>query len=263
MNYNQAPPGARVLFWDIENSPIICCSWSLYPESLNHSDILEDWKIISAALKWEDSNEVETSFWQPTSDREISPVLGKDDSRVIRKLHSILSQADVLIGHNADKFDWKKFQARCVQLGLDPVAPRAMIDTLKVARKEFKFTSNRLDYIGQYLGVGRKLETPKGLHKDVIHSVPGSLKIMLDYNKQDVLLLEAIYKKLKPYIRNHPSLYHSKDKDHQHCPKCGSEALTKQGWRLLKTTIQRRLQCKGCGSWMTGKTVARANLTAS
>jgi len=260
MTYSGTTAPVKVLFWDIETSPIICTTWGLYPDALQHTDILEDWRIICAAWKWQDSNDVQTAAWKNTTDKKISPFLGKDDSFVIRKLHSVLSQADIVIAHNGDNFDWKKFQARCVQLGLAPPAPKAMIDTLKVVRKEFKLTSNRLDYVGQYLGVGKKLDTPKGLHKDVIWSKPGALKTMLEYNKQDVHLLEAVYNKIKPYIRNHPMIYTSSDKFDNKCPKCGCTDLVKEGFRLTLAGARERFSCKGCGSWMTGRIMARANL---
>jgi RNase_H superfamily len=249
MTYTSQGAGAspiRVLFWDIETSPVICSTWSLYPESLNHSDIIEDWRIICAAWKWADSNTIESTHWAPTSDKQISPVLGKDDARVIRKLHAVLSQADVLVGHNSDNFDWKKFQTRCIELGLKPVDQKASIDTLKVARKEFKFTSNRLDYIGEYLGVGGKMDTPKGLHKAVMWSVPGALKTMLEYNKRDVELLEAVYDKLKPYIRNHPRLHFDQDKPT--CVKCGNHSVVKNGMRPSHGNMIQKWVCKGCGS---------------
>ena len=37
--------------------------------------------------------------------------------------------------------------------------PIISVDTLKEARKVFKFSSNKLDYIAQYLGVGAKMDT--------------------------------------------------------------------------------------------------------
>lgn len=260
MTYNTPHAPVKALFYDIETSPIICTSWSLFPEKLNHTDIVEDWRIICASWKWADSNDIQSVSWQSTNDRTLSPVLGKDDSRVIRKLHQILSLADVIVGHNSDNFDWKKFQSRCVKLGLSPVAPKATVDTLKVARKEFRFTSNRLDFIGEYLGVGGKMDTPKGMHSDVIWSRPGALKTMLEYNKRDVELVEAVYNKLKPYIRNHPALHHSVDHKDLHCPSCGSKSVVKRGTRLNKKNVVQPYQCKDCGSWMTGKVVARANL---
>ena len=107
------------------------------------------------------------------------------------------------------------------------------------------------------------MDTPKGLHDDVIWSKPGALKIMLEYNKRDVELLEGVYKRLKPYIRNHPAIHHSTDAEHLHCPKCGNENIQKRGVRVLKHFLRQEYQCQGCKSWMRGKAVAKANLGAS
>lgn len=254
--------GPRILFWDIENTPILLTAWSLYDERNSHHNIIEDWKLISAAWKWEDSD-VEAIAWKATTDRKKSPFLGKDDSNIIRKLHSILSQADILVAHNGDAFDWKKFQTRSLQLGLSPIAPKLMIDTLKVAKKEFKVTSNRLDYLGKFLGVGKKVETPSGLHMSVMKNEPNALKTMVQYNKGDVLLLEAVYKKLKPYIRNHPNYNLFVNDKRPLCPRCGSAKIKRDGQRYTRNGARQLFRCLGCHSQMTGKLLKAVKIASS
>src|ERR1700719_3656227 len=81
----------------------------------------------------------------------------EDDKALVTDLWTIFDQADIQIGHNADKFDIKKSNARFLMHKLNPPSPYKTVDTLKIARRAFKLDSNKLDDLGYYLGLGRKL----------------------------------------------------------------------------------------------------------
>jgi hypothetical protein len=70
---------------------------------------------------------------------------------------------------------------------------------------------------------------------------------MVKYNKQDVLLLEKVYKRFLPYIADHPS--HAIYREEDVCPKCGSADL--KSWGIVRTATRtyRRLKCMDCGGW--------------
>jgi uncharacterized protein YprB with RNaseH-like and TPR domain len=153
----------------------------------------------------------------------------------------------MIVAQNGDAFDWKKFQTRCLILGLKPLDKIPSVDTLKTAKREFKFSSNKLDYISKSLGFEGKMETKKGLWMRVIQGCESSLKEMVDYNKVDVLELEKVYDKMLPYIRNHPDhrAYHSD----LCCKICGSKRLQKRGIRVTRKGSRQTYQCQECGGW--------------
>jgi DNA-directed RNA polymerase subunit RPC12/RpoP len=130
---------------------------------------------------------------------------------------------------------------------LAPPAPYKQIDLLRVVRKEFRFPSNKLDYIAQRLGLGKKTAHEgyqlwvKCMNKD-----PVAWKVMEKYNKQDVVLLEKVYDRLLPWIKSHPNhnLYGGDG-----CPNCGSHRLQKRGFSYTTTGTFQRFQCTNCGSW--------------
>jgi len=120
-----------------------------------------------------------------------------------------------------------------------------MVDTLKEARRVASFTSNRLDYLGKFLGFGGKDKTSSGLWLRVLSGCTKSIKEMVKYNKRDVDLLEKVYLKLRPYIK-HPNV----NRLGAACPKCGSSDLQLRGFGATANgTIKQRAQCKSCGGW--------------
>ncbi len=108
----------------------------------------------------------------------------------------------------------------------------------------FKFSSNKLNDLGEYLGVGKKVDT--GGFKLWLGCMNGEKKswlLMEKYNIQDVNLLEAVYQKLIPWADNTPLM-----KDGLVCNKCGGEVQFR-GAYITRTHIGKRYQCKKCGSW--------------
>jgi uncharacterized protein YprB with RNaseH-like and TPR domain len=241
----------KVLFWDIETLPLDITSWTLFDLKVSHENILRDFSLICAAWKWFGEKEVHCVA--------VDPANPTDDGNVVRTLHAVLSEADVVVAHNGDKFDMKKFKTRALAHGLPPLPSIQSIDTLKVAKKNFGFTSNRLDYLGKFLGVGRKIKTEYDLWLDILEGDEKALAKMVRYNKYDVVLLEKVYKALRPYMTNHPNtgLF---TEDPKVCPICGA-GLVKRGFRYHRTTKRQQYQCKRCGGYCSGKTVRHVEVS--
>ena len=139
--------------------------------------------------------------------------------------------------------------------GLPPTKPfnsGNTVDTLKVVKKEFNFSSNKLDFIIQnVLNIGKKLDTSKKLWIDATEGCKDALNYMAEYCEIDVSELRKCYKELLPYITNHPNMNHYTDK--KVCPNCGSEHINKQGFRTTRVTKYQRYRCMDCGAWSDGK----------
>ena len=242
----------KIVLWDIETAPMVVTSWGLFKPYLSHDNILEDTSLLCAAWKDLDEDKVYSVAIDPKDPR--------DDKGVVKVLRNVLAKADVLVGHNGDKFDLKTFNARLAYHDLKPLPPRKTIDTLKVARKHFRFTSNRLDYLGAFLGVGRKLHTDYKLWLDILlHGDEKALSKMVAYNKQDVMLLQRVYKKLRPYMTNHPN---QRLCSGEVCPICGEAgALQKRGFRMTQMSRAQAYQCQACGGWSKGKSEKRTDIS--
>lgn len=234
----------RILLYDLETSPLKSTTWELY--DTNVIWVEEEWTILMFAYKW--LGEKKTHVISQHTEKGWKP--GKlDDRRVVEHLHNLFNEADILVAHNGDSFDQKKSQARFIYHNLQPVSPYQQVDTKKLAKKTFKFTSNKLDDLGEFLGLGRKLKTDKELWRGCLAGDKKSWDYMAKYNKQDVDLLEKVYLKLRPWSPQHPNLANLSDRP-EACPRCGIEGKQwSQGWRYTKTAKYRRFQCLECGSY--------------
>jgi DNA polymerase elongation subunit (family B) len=232
----------KTLLFDIETTPNTAYVWGTYEQ--NVIEFTEHSKIITFAYKWLDKKKVS--------------VIGLDDvssyEELIRILWELFDEADIIIGHNGDKFDIKRANTEFIKCGFSVPSFYRTIDTLKVARKYFKFNSNKLDDLGEVLGLGRKAHSSWEIWKGCMENNPKSYALMKRYNKQDVVLLENVYLELRKWIYNHPNVNLDTNKI-DCCPTCGSLNVLKRGFGYSKVGKYQRFQCKDCGSWCSGKTI--------
>lgn len=151
--------------------------------------------------------------------------------------------------HNCNGFDIPKLNTRFLQYNLPPPSPYDTIDTLAHCRKRFKFSSNRLNYINAVLGLEVKAQTGGfDLWAGCMEGNPESLKIMEDYNIQDVKILEDLYLKLRPWIKPHPNVGLFVEDNIIACPSCGHHELESCGTYNTYVNTYEALRCKNCGS---------------
>jgi hypothetical protein len=188
---------------DIETAPIIMASWSVW--EANAVYVLRDTYIISVAYKWLGERRTKSKILPDFPRYKTHKHCDRD---LCVFLFQLLDEADVVIAHNADAFDIKKINSRLIVHGHPPPSSYKTIDTLKVARKAFKFDSNKLDNIGRYLGEGRKLaNTGAALWRACCEDGdPKAWATMGRYNRRDVSLLERTYTRLKAWMPQHPNL---------------------------------------------------------
>ena len=137
-----------------------------------------------------------------------------------------------------------------IQNNMTKPSPYRVIDTLRIARQNFRFDSNKLDSLGKFLGVGRKVDhSGFELWKGCVAGDTESWRVMLEYNNQDVLLLEEIYMILRSWDSKHPNFsIHYEDRNR--CGVCASSDLQETGKKAFTNTQSYDLyRCSDCGSW--------------
>ena len=242
---NGRRPQAKVLVYDIETSRtwVRAPLFSLWNQNISHAHIEKPWIMLCFSAKW---------LWE---DKIMSFKLSKkevddwNDESLAKSLWRLFDEADVIIAHNNKKFDQKVAQTRFFAHRLNLPSPFLDVDTLVHAKKKFKIPSNRLDYLGEFLGLGRKIETEKGLWDKVEEGDESAMDRMALYCDQDVKLLEDVYLEMRPYVQPHPNigLFEAQTGEFV-CPTCGSKELEEEGQYATTVNVYQNYRCKSCGS---------------
>lgn len=235
----------KILVLDIETTPLEAYVWSTQVWKARISDdlIISQWFMLTWAAKWLGEDTVMSM--RLTGEE----ALAEDDGRITKGLWELLNQADIVIAHNGDSFDVPNINTRLIVNGLPPTKVYRTIDTLKVARKQFGFTHNSLNALGKLFNLGVKIGTNFDLWRRAKNGKDEALEEMEIYNQGDVTLLEAVYLKLRPYIKGHPNLgIYSMMEDNQ-CGHCGSTNLAEDGSYLYTNTGKYvTFRCNSCGA---------------
>lgn len=239
---NNTKTKRRRLFFDIETSPNIGLFWEAgYKKNIDYSNIIQERAIICICYKWEDEKEVYSLQWDAK----------QNDKTMLQKFIEVANLSNELVGHNGDKFDLAWIRTRCLFHKIDMFPKYTTIDTLKVARSKFKFNSNRLNYIADFLGIGQKIKTEYSLWKDILLKKDKvAMAKMIKYCKKDVVLLEQVFKTLRNHIepKTHYGVIFGEDRGS--CPECGSDAIIKRGYGILASGLKKvRYQCTTCGKY--------------
>lgn len=238
------PPedGPAILIYDIETAPGLAWVWGAYDQNVIAME--QDWYALSVAYKWLGSDELD--FISIVDDPKFKPDTD-DDYYVVSALHQLFELADVTVAHNGDRFDRRKSNARFLFHGFDPPSPYQTVDTRKEAAYNFANFSNGLQELGRLHGLGEKLpNTGFQLWRACMAGDPKAWATMEDYNRQDVLLLERLYRKLLPWINRHPNralIQNEKDA----CPRCGaSDGFIRNGIRHTSVSAFQAWKCRNC-----------------
>lgn len=232
------------LFFDIETGYYILKirTFSLKNKIsyFNPNDIEVEKQIICISYSWQNEDTVHTLDWR------------MGEKKMLKEFIKIMEQADECIGHNGDNFDIREIRTRCLYHGILMFPNYRTLDTLKKSKKYFRFASNRLDYIGKFLGVGGKLEHEGfSLWEKVVEGDKETSEIalneMIKYCERDVIVLKDSFYIMNPFIdhNNNLAVLHGGEK--WDCPECASTKV--EMFRSYSTPfgiIRREMKCGDC-----------------
>jgi len=233
----------KILLLDIETSLIKGRFWRTGKQYIGPYQIIDDWFIFGYSAKWLMADETMSDF---VTARE---AVKRDDKRVMVSAHKLISEADIIIGHNIKRFDMPKLKTRFFLNGLKPPMPYQLLDTLSVAYKEFAFSSAKLNYLGKIILSKEKLHTDYELWLKCEKGDQEALDYMEKYCKIDTELLEEVYIELRPWITSHPNLPVIIDAHEQCCPNCGAFEFTEEtGYYYTPQNRFEAVRCASCGA---------------
>lgn len=239
----------KILILDIETSPMQAYVWKRWKENISLDQTISEWFIICWSAKW--LNEDSTFGDCCTTDE----MLEEDDMRICYSLWNTLNEADIVIAHNGSHFDIPKINSRFVIHGFLPPSPYKQIDTLDVAKKSFNFSSNKLDALAGYFNIEHKDPTDFKLWRACMEGDDKALQYMFSYNKKDVEILEKVYLRLRPWIKNHPNIATITMTEDLVCPVCGSKDVFHIPGKYTGTAVSQYqvYRCKDCYAIVRGR----------
>jgi len=234
---------AKIGMLDLETVPNEGYVWGLFRQNMAIGQMTASGRIIMWAGKiWREPGVV------------MMDEIADGYEAMIKGLHEYIQSCDIIVAHNGDKFDMRWANAEFARMGLEPPDPAKTVDTLKVSRKNFAFPSHKLDYLAQEFGLGAKLSTGGfELWTGWIAQEQAAINKMRSYCKHDVVLLERLYKYLRPWITNHPNMGAWLDPERPTCPTCGSTKVNKKGTETTNSGTYQRYRCQSCRSPLRSK----------
>lgn len=195
----------KVLFIDVETKPAKAYVWKQYENDVSLDMLIEDGCMLSFCAKWAGDDKI-IYMDQRGKEKNLA-----NDKAMITKLHSLMDEASIICWQNGDSFDRKKINSRFIANKLGPVSDYKTIDTLKLARNNFAFFSNKLAHLSAQLASSHK----KDSHKEFpgfslwLECMAGNVKAwnaMKKYNVLDVLSLEEVFLELAKYVKNNKTV---------------------------------------------------------
>lgn len=235
----------KILLYDLEVTPILGWTYKMWDTRVIR--IERDSNIMCFSYKWYGEEKVR-NVAQPDSKGlyEIDP---HDDFWVVSHLWKLMDEADIVVAHNANKFDNRIATARFLFHHLGPPSPYKSVDTLMAARRYFRMASNSLNDLCEKLELGSKPKDTHGkLWRSCVDGDKSSWTRMKRYCNQDVMLLSNLYDELRPFIVSHPNLG-SLSSAEDVCPRCSSTSLQRRGFAYTATCTYQRYRCTDCTAW--------------
>jgi hypothetical protein len=227
----------KILLLDIECAPNLATVWGIWQQNVALNQLLESSYTLCYAAKWYGESRI-----------MFDSIYKTDRKRMLNSIHTLIEEADVVVHYNGLRFDIPMLNKEFLEAGMYPPSPVKHIDLLRVVKSNFRFVSNKLDYVSQRLGLGKKTEHEgHELWLKVMNNDRKAWKRMEEYNKNDVVLLEKLYDRLKGWVKQHPN--HNAYSANLCCTNCGSSKLNKRGIVRSRVSVFQRFQCQACGAW--------------
>lgn len=247
------PRDPKIVFFDLETIPNLTEVLKVYPKMGDYPGLTLKATITSilcAGYKVFGEKQVKCiNAWDfPSWRRDIN-----DDKAVVTALYEVLKDADAVVTHNGRRFDWKFLQTRLLKHGVAPLPNIHHIDTCALAKSHLYLFNNRLTTLAQFLTDDDKLDNGGwDLWVRAHAREKKALAEMEAYCKHDVVVLEKVFRHLRPFAKlpNHNLFSIGKE---NLCPNCGSTRIKSNGWRHTQVRSYRRYKCIDC------HTVSRTN----
>lgn len=241
------PSGMKVLTLDIETTPHDAFTWGIWQQNIGLHMLKQPTRVLTWVAKWEHEDYVYIGSERTQSHEDM-----------ILEIYDLVDAADAIVGFNSIGFDMKHLNREFVELGLAPPSKYKNIDLLRVVKSQFKFPSNKLDYVAGVLLGAHKLDTGGfGLWVECMKGNEDAFRKMENYNVEDVLLTERLYHRLQGWVPAHPNrALWIENQDKPICPSCASKNIGTRGTEYpARVNGYTRYKCRDCGANARGRKI--------
>lgn len=233
-----------LLYLDFETSPMIVEVYQFYePQVIRIRKHIE---IISVSWSWEGEDEI-YHMALPDFKGHKAGLENVHDKKLVKAFRKVLQNAEYVIAHNGQGFDFRVFRTRLLKNGLDPLHNLRELDTKRWASK-FYFANRKQKNISEEIGTPEKLDHSSGMHYRCYElNDPEAWAENKEYNNRDVEGLKANAKKMAPYI---PSFTSSKKVICKN-ELCRSVHLRRDKYWEVASGWKIQFVCKECGKYTT------------
>lgn len=237
---------SRILILDVERIDGISLQhwWDrgdLKNRYIRYESVVRQPRVTIACAKWYDSPDIIRLAEWDSGGRK----------RFLRKVHALMEQADIIVGHNIDGADvpWLKNDFH-VEYDFPVLPPFKTVDTLKVLRKELGKGApfKAMDAFCKIVGLPAKTDKydPMAMERAVVDKSVEDRVRLTDYCAGDIVASQGLYDWERPHIRNHPALLTD---DPTSCNRCGHETVDIDRRYVTNVLSYSMKQCTSCGGY--------------
>lgn len=239
----------KILILDVERLPGISKQYwwdrgDLKNRYIHYETIERQPRTTIVCAKWYDSDEIiQLAEWDPGGRKKF-----------LRKVHNLMSQADIIVGHNIDNADlpWLAGDLH-IEAGLPPLPPIKSVDTLKILRRQFKSGApfKSLDAFCQIIGIPAKTDKydREAMERAVIGKSVEDRERLVAYCAGDVIATQGLYDWLRPFIANHPALRVDGKDSMTVCHRCGHDTKPVPRRFVANVLTYSMRRCTECGGY--------------
>jgi hypothetical protein len=238
----------KILILDVERLPGITTQYwwdrgDLKNRYIHYETVTRSPRTTIVCAKWYDSPDVITFCEWDKGGRK----------RFLRNVHHLMTQADIIVGHNLDNADvpWLLGDLY-IEGNLPPLPPFKTIDTLKVLRRVFKSGApfKSLDAFCEIAGIPAKTDRydREAMERAVTGKSVEDRDRLAAYCAGDVVATQGLLDYLRPHIPNHPTLRVDGKDAMMVCHRCGhdTEPIPRRYVaNLLSYSMRRCTHCSG------------------
>lgn len=155
--------------------------------------------IISWAIKVDGKNQIISD--RLTEDDFMVKDKLDTDKRVVMSLVKALSEFDVITTYYGEYFDIPFIRSRCLKHGQKFLEHGSInhIDVWKIAKRNLKLHSHRLEAVADHMGVNSKTKLQPSTWARATMGDTRAIHEVYVHNREDVITLEKVYHLLRPY----------------------------------------------------------------